>query len=685
MAGGGAFDLSENQAKECNWRERNDFVGPPGTAWGSCDGGNALMVANLFSKAGTVLESCDPYVDADVPCQTTCPYQQTLLDWRRISGNVVPNPQVLKQYIYQHGPVVASIYMDRSKGYDGSYDGSFTFDYAAPGTELNHAVLIVGWADNLPPVPGSSVPADGWIVKNSWGPDWGADGYFYMTYGAANIGMHASFVHDWQAYDPEGDLWYHDEDGWSAHWGGVGTTMWGLARFTAPRNTSVTRVEFWTTDATTDVDVYLYDSFDGTAPRGLLAQVLNNSFGEAGYHSVPLLQPVAVTLGDDIVAVVKFTNVSYTSPLAMDMQGPASRQTLKSVDGSPGSWAEVLWEGKYWDVGIRVRTRDLAPGPTVTSITPKSGENTGSVRITNLAGSNFQSGATVKLARAGQPDIQATDVQVVSDVKITCDFDLAGVAAGAWDVIVTNPDAQSGTLPNGFRVTAPAGAGRAYLPLGVRGWPPLTSTRLEVIADTTVLEGFPNTYYGGELSMWVGYDPCWDGRVSRSLAAFDTSPIPRGATIVDATLHLELILTCDYAPSDHIVTAYRIHDNWDPNGVTWNTQPRHAERYGQTVVSTRRHIGYNLDVTGLVQGWVSGAFSNYGLMLLGPESSAPGTAVMGFATLQYENGQHAAYIDVTYDLNPASSGAAPAGTSIAPERPGVEAATHSLPAPPGAE
>jgi len=33
------------------------------------------------------------------------------------------------------------------------------------GTELNHAVTTVGYAD------------DYWLVKNSWGPAWGDKGY----------------------------------------------------------------------------------------------------------------------------------------------------------------------------------------------------------------------------------------------------------------------------------------------------------------------------------------------------------------------------------------------------------------------------------------------------------------------------------------------------------------------------
>jgi hypothetical protein len=93
--------------------------------------------------------------------------------------------------------------------------------------------------------------------------------------------------------------------------------------------------------------------------------------------------------------------------------------------------------------------------PTVTSITPSSGNNTGTVHITDLAGSNFQSGATVKLTKSGQSDLNATSVTVASASKITCDFNLASAAAGQWNVVVTNPDAQSGTLSNGFTVMAP--------------------------------------------------------------------------------------------------------------------------------------------------------------------------------------------------------------------------------------
>ena len=104
---------------------------------------------------------------------------------------------------------------------------------------------------------------------------------------------------------------------------------------------------------------------------------------------------------------------------------------------------------------LQAATAALAP--TVISIQPASGSNNGPVHITDLAGSDFQAGAAVKLARSGQPDIGGTSTTVVSATRVTCDLDLTDAAPGAWDVVLTNPDGQSATLAGGFTVIdAPA-------------------------------------------------------------------------------------------------------------------------------------------------------------------------------------------------------------------------------------
>jgi C1A family cysteine protease len=353
----GTYDFSENHAKECNWRELTGYEDPPGTPWGSCDGGNYYMLASLFSREGLMLETGDPYDDRDMGCSCSsgCAYDKTLLDWRIISANAIADTNVLKQYILDNGPVYTMMDVEASQGFDNTYDGSYTFDYTMPGLTADHCVLIVGWSNNLPPVPGGTGPADGWIVKNSWGPSWGDNGYLYATYGAANLGLYASYMHDWQDYDPNEDVWSYDEDGFTDRYGYGDTTAWGLARFTPDANTEIVRVEFWTTDVTTDVDVYLYDSFNGSTLSNLRAQVLNRSFGEAGYHSVQLSSPVPVNQGDDIFAVIRITNADDGFPIAVDSNGPfETGTTYLSHYGT--SWSD-LGTAHGVDAAIRLRTR----------------------------------------------------------------------------------------------------------------------------------------------------------------------------------------------------------------------------------------------------------------------------------------------------------------------------------------
>jgi C1A family cysteine protease len=532
----GLYDLSENHAKECNWRERSGYEDPPGQSWGSCDGGNYYMLAGLFSRAGLMREQDDLYVPSDVGCSCTsgCPHVKTLLDWRIVSANAIADTAALKQAIYDHGPVYTMMDVKESEGFDSSYDGSYTFDYAAPSGFTDHCVLIVGWSDNLPPLEGGAEPAEGWIVKNSWGSGWGASGYFYATYGTANLGIYTSYIYAWQDYDPSGNVWYYDEDGWTNRYGYNHTTAWGLARFMPDANTHVTRVEFWTTDVTTDVDVYLYDDFDGSTLTNKLAQVLNRSFPAAGYHSVPLDVPVPVSSGDDVYAVIAVTNQSDGYPIAVDANGPVQTgTTYLSHYGT--SWSDLgVTHGV--DAAIRLRTRIIAPtAPTVSGITPSSAANTGIVHITDLTGSNFQPGVTVALTKSNQSPIVGTSVSRISSSLVTCDFDLTGAATGPWNVVVTNPDAQRAILLNGFSVTAPGGEEhQVYLPLVLRRHPPLPGVpylnpisnpdgggdydvtwNLATLADTYTLEedetaGFwsPSTAYSGsDLSTSVAGKP----------------------------------------------------------------------------------------------------------------------------------------------------------------------------------
>lgn len=102
---------------------------------------------------------------------------------------------------------------------------------------------------------------------------------------------------------------------------------------------------------------------------------------------------------------------------------------------------------------VTVTVNPPADPATVNAITPASGPNTGTTSITNLAGTNFISGAGVKLVRAGYDNIDAANTVVTSPTQITCMLDLSGRKTGLWDVVVTNPGSQPAALPVGFGIT----------------------------------------------------------------------------------------------------------------------------------------------------------------------------------------------------------------------------------------
>lgn len=105
--------------------------------------------------------------------------------------------------------------------------------------------------------------------------------------------------------------------------------------------------------------------------------------------------------------------------------------------------------------------------PSVSSIEPGSAWNMGPLD-TVITGRNFLDGAQARLTMEGQEDIVATAVSVESSTHISATFDIAGVQAGNWDVVVRNPDGQEGVLEEGFEASVcGAGGGMGLLMLGI--------------------------------------------------------------------------------------------------------------------------------------------------------------------------------------------------------------------------
>jgi hypothetical protein len=130
------------------------------------------------------------------------------------------------------------------------------------------------------------------------------------------------------------------------------------------------------------------------------------------------------------------------------------KQTAAPNGNTWGALADVAGDNDATSGSFTKLSWDLN-SPSVTGITPNNGTNNGTVTITNLAGTSFVKGATVKLSKFGEGDIIATDIAYVDPTKITCKFDLTGAATGQWNLVVVNPRDTPLVKTNFFTVNNP--------------------------------------------------------------------------------------------------------------------------------------------------------------------------------------------------------------------------------------
>jgi len=186
----GNVDLAEQYLLSCNTH-----------GWG-CDGGwwahdyHWNMMPPGEPQAGAVLESAFPYQASEVSCAGPYDHPFKVTSWDYIGdGHSVPAVAAIKEAIHTFGPVGVAVCVgnqfDRYTG--GVFQTDETCNYA-----VNHAVVLVGWDD-----------ADqAWILRNSWGPDWGEDGYMRIRYGTSNVGYAANYVVYTPAAAPERVYYY---------------------------------------------------------------------------------------------------------------------------------------------------------------------------------------------------------------------------------------------------------------------------------------------------------------------------------------------------------------------------------------------------------------------------------------------------------------------------------------------
>ena len=155
------------------------------TSDSGCNGGLMEYAFTWLKKNGVMLQSDYPYRGTKGTCRSdkTKYVDMTVTGYKKLGSSYSTWSPVdedeIKEFLYETGPLAIALNADPLQTYSsGILDVTSA---RCPTSGINHAVTLVGY--------GTQNNVAYWIVKNSWGTNWGEKGYFRIRRGNGTCGV----------------------------------------------------------------------------------------------------------------------------------------------------------------------------------------------------------------------------------------------------------------------------------------------------------------------------------------------------------------------------------------------------------------------------------------------------------------------------------------------------------------
>ena len=150
------YNLSQQELLDCSYLNHG------------CQGGSMDLAFQFVTRNGLCTNSSYPYQAMREECQKRdCDSVVQISNY----SDVTQNNEIALSRAVSRQPV--SVAIQANKRSFQLYQSGIYSDFEC-GTKLDHGVLIVGYGTDR---EGFGQSMDYWIIKNSWGPEWGDNGY----------------------------------------------------------------------------------------------------------------------------------------------------------------------------------------------------------------------------------------------------------------------------------------------------------------------------------------------------------------------------------------------------------------------------------------------------------------------------------------------------------------------------
>lgn len=309
------------------------------------DGGEYTMsMAYLLAWQGPVLEQEDIYGDELSP--------EGLKPTKHVQNiEVLPEKdyEAIKEAVFFYGGVQSSLYTsmvsgERESGFYNKEAGAYCYIGTA---RPNHDVVIIGWDDNYPKENFTVVPEkDGaFICANSWGGEFGDEGYFYVSYYDVNIGIHNILyrrVDNPGIYD---NIYQSDLCGWVGQLGYGKESAWFANVYETKVQEELTAAGFYATGGDTSYEIYTVTNVEGSGSFGNRQLAARGTVKNSGYYTIDFQNPVTLKPGERFAVIVNITTPDSVHPVAIEYNAPDKLQQVELNDGE----GYISFKGSSWE------------------------------------------------------------------------------------------------------------------------------------------------------------------------------------------------------------------------------------------------------------------------------------------------------------------------------------------------